>query len=410
MSKEMVGHINFKDLNLKFGYSCMPERLHYYTKEENDFRMEVREWCLRNVEPVVEKIDRERNKQLAVETLKKMDKYLSIIIPKEAGGQGKGVLYRTIFGEELSAFSYALASIFGASSCLFTGPIIEYGTPEQKKKYLSGIGNGTKIGAIGITEPTGGSDAIGGMRLKATREGDYFILNGEKCFITNGSVADYICLYAITNDQVKPHKGMTAFIFETDTPGFEVIKDYKHMGRRGMPNSYLRFNNCKVPVENVLHEVNSGLEILLFGLDGERTFTASQYVGLARSAYEVAFRYAHKREQFKKTLYSFEAISFKLSDMFIDIELNRIALAQIARMLDEGHNCRALVAAVKARLADATVRITQDAIQVVGGLGYSEEYPLERYYRDAKIGQISAGTVEIMKYLISRQTERMWGK
>jgi butyryl-CoA dehydrogenase len=277
--------------------------------------MEVREWCKINVEPVIERIDRNRDKQLAVETLKKMP-YLDIIVPKDAGGQGKGVLYRCIFGEELSAFSYAIASIFGASSCLFAGPIIEFGTPEQKEKYLSGIADGTKIGAIGITEPTGGSDAIGGMQLQAVKEGDYYILNGEKCFITNGSVADYICLYAITNDQVRKHQGISAFIFETDTPGFEVVKDYKHMGRRGMPNSNLRFNNCKVPVENLLHKENQGLEVLLFGLDGERTFTASQYLGLARSAFEVAYRYSHQRVQFKKPIFSFEGVSFKLSDMF----------------------------------------------------------------------------------------------
>jgi butyryl-CoA dehydrogenase len=293
---------------------------------------------------------------------------------------------------------------------LFAGPIIEFGTPEQKKKYLAGIADGSKIGAIGITEPTGGSDAIGGMRLRAKKEGDHYVLNGEKCFITNGSVADYICLYAITNDQVKPHQGMTAFIFETDTLGFEVLKDFNHMGRRGMPNSHLKFTNCKVPVENVLYKENSGLDVLLFGLDGERTFTASQYVGLARSAFEIAYRYAHQRIQFKEPLYSNQGISFKLSEMYMDIELNRIAVAQIARMLDEGYNVRASVAAVKTKIADATVRITQDAIQVVGGLGYSEEYPLERFYRDSKIGQISAGTSEIMRYIITREMIRMFGK
>jgi len=405
----MSGHINFEDLELKYGYSCMPNRLHYYSKEENDFRMEVRDWCEMHVAPDAEQIDRNRDKKLVVKILKKMP-YLDMIIPKEAGGQGKGVLYRTILGEELTAFSYALAGVFGASSCLFAGPIIEFGTSEQKKKYLSGIGDGTKIGAIGITEPTGGSDAIGGMRLKATREGNHYILNGQKCFITNGSVADYICLYAKTNDQVKAHQGITAFIFETDTPGFEVVKDYKHMGRRGMPNSLLSFTNCKVPLENMLHKENEGVDVLLFGLDGERTFTASQYLGLARSAFEVAYKYAHKREQFGKNIYSFEANSFKLADMYMETELNRIAVAQIARILDEGHYCRATVAAVKARLADATVKITQDAIQILGGLGYSEEYPLERYYRDAKIGQISAGTSEIMRYLITREMIRMWGK
>ena len=405
----MSGHIHFEDLELKFGYSCMPNRLHFYSKEENDFRMEVREWCEINVAPVAEQIDRNRDKELAVKTLKKMP-YLDMTIPKEAGGQGKAILYRTILGEELTAFSYALAGVYGASSCLFAGPVIEFGTSEQKKKYLSGIGDGSKLGAIAITEPTGGSDAIGGMRLRAIRDGDHYILNGEKCFITNGSVADYLCLYSITNDQVRQHKGMTAFIFETDTPGFEVVKDYKHMGRRGMPNSHLRFTNCRVPVENMLHKENEGLDVLLYGLDGERTFTASQYVGLARSAFEIAYRYAHKREQFGKTLYNFEAISFKLAEMYMDIEINRIAMVQIARMLDDGHYLRPTVAALKARIADATVRITQDAVQIVGGLGYSEEYPLERYYRDAKIGQISAGTSEIMRYLITREMIRMWGK
>ena len=176
----MVGHVNFEDLDFEYGYSCMSDRLHYYSKEENDFRMEVRKWCKDNIEPVATKIDRERNKALAVETLKKMKPYLPMVIPEEAGGLGKGVLYRTIFGEEITAYSYAIATIFGASSCLFAAPIIEYGTPEQKKKYLSGIADGTKIGAIGITEPTGGSDAIGGMNLKATREGDNYVLNGEK--------------------------------------------------------------------------------------------------------------------------------------------------------------------------------------------------------------------------------------
>ena len=405
----MEGHIKFEDLNLEFGYSCMPDRLHYFTKEENDFRMEVRNWCKDNVAPVIEKIDRERNKELAVETLKKMP-YLDIIIPKEAGGQGKELLYRCIFGEELSAFSYAIASIFGASSCLFAGPIIEFGTEEQKRKYLSGIADGTKIGAIGISEPTGGSDVIGGMRLKAQKDGDHYILNGQKCFITNGSVADYICLYAITNDQVKAHQGISAFIFETDTPGFEVVGDYKHMGRRGMPNSYLKFNDCRVPAENLLHRENEGLEVLIFGLDGERTFTASQYLGLARSAFEVAYKYSHLRQQFRKDIYSFEGISFKISEMFADIENYRMAMTQIARMIDDGHNCRAQVAAIKFRLADAVVRITQEAIQITGGIGYSEEYPLERFYRDAKITQISAGTVEILKYLISREMVRMWGK
>ena len=405
----MSEHIHFEDLELKFGYSCMPDRLHFYSKEENDFRMEVREWCEIHVAPDAEQIDRNRDINLAVKILKKMP-YLDMVIPKEAGGQDKGILYRTILGEELTAFSYALAGIFGASSCLFAGPVIEFGTSEQKKKYLSGIADGSKLGAIGITEPTGGSDAIGGMRLKAVREGDHYVLNGEKCFITNGSVADYICLYTKTNDQVKAHQGISAFIFETDTPGFEVIKEYKHMGRRGMPNSHLRFKDCKVPAANILHRENEGLDVLLFGLDGERTFTASQYLGLARSALEIAYKYAHKRIQFKKPLYSFEGISFKLSEMFIDIELNRMVIAQIARMLDDGHNCRASVAAVKTRIADATVKITQEAIQVVGGLGYSEEYPLERYYRDAKIGQISAGTSEIMRYIITREMVRMWGK
>ncbi|MBD3213937.1 MAG: acyl-CoA dehydrogenase [Candidatus Lokiarchaeota archaeon] len=405
----MEGQITFEDLELEFGFSCMPERLHYFSKEENEFRMEVRDWCKENVAPVVEKIDRERNKKLAVETLQKMP-YLDIIIPKEAGGLGKGILYRIIFGEELTAYSYALASIFGASSCLYAGPIIEYGTPEQKNKYLSGIADGTKLGAIGITEPTGGSDAVGGMRLSAKKKGENYVLNGEKCFITNGSFADYILLYGITNDQVKPHQGMTAFIFETDTPGFEVVKDYKHMGRRGMPNSYLKFNNCEVPAENVLYQENEGLEVLMFGLDGERTFTASQYLGLGRSAFEVAYKYANRREQFKKPLSRFEGISFKISEMFMSIELNRMAVTQIARMLDDEKYCRASVAAIKARLADDTVKITQEAIQVTGGIGYSEEYPLERYYRDAKVGQISAGTAEIMRYLISRELPRMWGE
>ncbi|MHA1377124.1 MAG: acyl-CoA dehydrogenase family protein [Candidatus Helarchaeota archaeon] len=415
----MEGKVNFEDLKVDYGESITPGSLFLYTEEENEFRLKMRKWAKDNILPVDAKIEREGNIDLdagfkiCLEIYKKMakDNLLSLAFPKEVGGGGKGYVFRTIFGEELAAINSAVVVTYGASANLFCAPIIHFGTEEQKKKYLVPVGiKGEKLGGIAITEPTAGSDAIGGMRTTAIKKGDKYIINGEKRYITNGSKADYLLLYALTNpDAPRKHQGISAFIFETDTPGFERIRDYELCGRKGSINSHLKFNNCEVPAENLVggpEMENKGLKIMMYGLDGERCFTCSQYLGIARSAFEVAMKYTNLRRQFEKFIREFEGISFRIANMYAKIEAGRLMMLRAARMLDAGLKATKEVAAAKFLCADYQMEVCLDAVQCCGGIGYTKDFPVERYFRDAKIGQISAGTTDILRFLCQRELFR----
>ncbi|MHA1230762.1 MAG: acyl-CoA dehydrogenase family protein [Candidatus Helarchaeota archaeon] len=417
MSKEDESpyYIRYEDLKHQYGESLFPGSLFLYTDEENEFRKELREFILNEIAPLVPQIEKEANFDLCLEAYRRLGKagYLSFSFPKSIGGQGKGYVYRTIFGEELAAVNSAVVVTYGASANLFAAPIIHFGTEEQKKQFLKPIMTGELLGAIAITEPTAGSDAIGGMRTTAIKKGDVYVINGEKRFITNGSRADYLLLYALTNpDAPKKHHGISAFIFPTDTPGFERVKDYELAGRRGSVNSHLRFHNCEIPVENLVggpEMENKGLKIMMYGLDGERCFTCSQYIGIARTAFEIATKYANLRVQFGKKLREFEGISFKISEMYAKLEAGRLLMLRAARMLDAGLNATKEVAAAKFTCAVNQMDIVLDAMQILGGIGYTKEFPLEQLLRDSKISQISAGTVEILKYLCQREIYRELG-
>ncbi len=408
MSKE--GHISFNDLNLNYGESMSPGSLFMFTEEENEFRMEIREFAKKEIAPLVERIDREDNVELSLSIIRKMGKkYLPLAFPKEIGGLGKGTVYRMIFGEELSAVHYPIAVIYGSSCNLYGVPIIHFGTQEQKEKFLKPIMDGSALGAIGITEPTAGSDAIGGIRTTAIRKGDKYIINGEKRFITNGSIAKYILLYCVTNPDVPRKKGISAIVFPTDTPGFEVVKDFELIGRKGSVNSHLRFHNCEVPVENLIGKENEGVKIMLYGLDAERVFTGSQYLGISRSAFEIATKYSALRKQFGREIRKFEGISFKIAEMYMKIEAGRLMLLRAARMIDQGFHATKEAGAAKCFVSDNAVQIVIDALQVLGGIGYTKEFPLERYFRDVKIAQIGAGTAEILRYLVQREIYKDMG-
>ncbi|TFG04271.1 MAG: acyl-CoA dehydrogenase [Promethearchaeota archaeon] len=401
--------ITYEDLNHEIGESMFPGSLYLYTKEENEFRMRLREFTKKEISPLVSEIEREANFELCLEAYRRLGKagYLTLSFPSSIGGQGKGYVYRTIFGEELAAVNSAVVVTYGASANLFSAPIIHFGTEDQKKKYLPGIMSGNKLGAIGITEPSAGSDAVGGMKMTAIKKGDKYILNGEKRYITNGSRADYILLYALTNPNApKKHQGISAFIVDTQTPGFEPVKDFELAGRRGSVNSYLRFKNCEVLAENLVggpEMENKGLRIMMSGLDGERCFTCSQYVGIARTAFEIATKYANLRIQFEKRLRDFEGVSFKIAEMYAKLEAGRLLMLRAARMLDDGLNATKEVAAAKFTCANNQVAIALEAMQILGGIGYTKEFPLEQLLRDSKISQISAGTVEILKFLCQRE-------
>ena len=405
MSRE--GHISFDDLNLQYGESMSPGSLFMFSEEENEFRMEIREFAKREIDPLVEQIDREDNIELTLNVVRKLGKkYFPLAFPKELGGYGKGTVYRMIFGEELSAVHYPTAVIYGTSCNLYGVPIIHFGTQEQQEKFLKPIMDGSSLGALGITEPTAGSDAIGGLHTTAVRKEDKYIINGEKRFITNGSIAKFILLYCVTNPNVHPRKGISAFVFPTDTPGFEVVKDFELIGRKGSVNSHLRFNNCEIPIENLIGKENEGVEIMLYGLDAERIFVGCQYLGISRSAFEVATKYSALRKQFKKKLREFEGISFKIAEMYMKIEAGRLMLLRAARMIDQGLSATKEAAGAKCFVSDNAVKIVTEALQVLGGIGYTKEFPLERYFRDVKIAQIGGGTAEILRYLIQREVYR----
>jgi len=408
MSKE--GHISFEDLNIQYGESMTPGSLSLFSEEEKKFRMEIREFAKKEIDPFVEQIDREHNVELTLDVVQKLGKkYFPLAFPKELGGFGKGTAYRMIFGEELSAVHYPTAVIYGTSCNLYGVPIINFGTPEQHEKFLKPIMDGTALGALGITEPTAGSDAIGGMRTTAVRKGDKYIINGEKRFITNGSIAKFILLYCVTNPNVHRRNGISAIVFPTETPGFEVTKDYELIGRKGCVNSHLKFDNCEIPVENLIGRENEGVEVMLYGLDAERIFVGSQYLGISRSAYEVATKYSSLRTQFKRKLREFEGISFKIAEMYMKIEAGRLMLLRGARMIDQGLKATKEAAAAKCFVSDNAVHIVTEALQVLGGIGYTKEFPLERYFRDVKIAQIGGGTAEILRYLIQREVYKDLG-
>ncbi|MHA1310672.1 MAG: acyl-CoA dehydrogenase family protein [Candidatus Helarchaeota archaeon] len=411
MSSDYINpdYIRYEDLDHVYGESMFPGSLFLYTKEENEFRTNLRNFIMDEIAPLVPEIEEKASFDLCLEAYHRLGKagYLTFSFPKSIGGQGKGYVYRTIFGEELAAVNSAIVVTYGASANLFAAPIIHFGTEEQKKKFLKPIMNGELLGAIGITEPSAGSDAVGGMKTTAIKKGDVYVINGEKRYITNGSRADYILLYALTDPNApRKHNGISAFIFPTDTPGFERVKDYELAGRRGSVNSQLRFHNCEVPAENLVggpEMENKGIKIMMYGLDGERCFTCSQYVGIARTAFEIATKFANIRVQFKKRLRDFEGISFKIAEMYAKLEAGRLLMLRAARMLDNGLNATKEVAAAKFTCATNQMEIVVEAMQILGGIGYTKEFPLEQLFRDSKISQISAGTVEILKFLCQRE-------
>lgn len=402
MPKE--GHISFEDLQVEFGYSATPSSLFMYTKEENQFRQKVRSFIHTKIAPLADEAEETGKVEPIRKAIRLMAEINKAYFPKEVGGEGYGVVYRTIRGEELTAVSYAVAMVGGTSVDLFSMPVVRHGTPEQKKKYLPSIMRGDKIGGICITEPGAGSDAVGGMKMTAKKEGQEYVLNGQKRFITNGSIADYLVLYALTDPKAPKGQSISAFVIETeDLKGFEILKDFELMGRRGVVNSWLAFEDCRIPAANLLGKENRGIEVMLDGLDGERIGGTSGYVGCARSAYEIALKYAGERMQFGKPLRAFEGISFKLAEMYARLEAMRLLMLRAARMVDAGLPASKEAAAAKFFAADNGWWIVDEALQILGGIGYTKEYPLERYMRDFRVGRIAAGSSEILRFLVQRE-------
>ncbi|MDD4979848.1 MAG: acyl-CoA dehydrogenase family protein [Candidatus Omnitrophica bacterium] len=324
-----------------------------------------------------------------------------LFIPAEYGGMANSVLNLCIATEELSRACGGIAVCYAASA-LGTFPIVLFGNDEQKKKYLPELAKGKKIAAFGITEPEAGSDASG-IKTTARKDGDHYILNGLKHFITNGGDADVYTVIAMT-DKTKGARGASAFIVEKGTPGFTFGKKEEKLGIRASSTRELIFTDCKIPKENLLSREGMGFIVTMKTFDMSRPGVAAQALGIAQGALDVAVKYAKERQQFGKTIASFQGIQWMLADMATEIEAARALVYSCAREIDGG--CKDVgkdSAMAKMYASDVAMKVTTDAVQILGGYGYMRDYPAEKYMRDAKITQIYEGTNQIQRNIIALQ-------
>lgn len=323
--------------------------------------------------------------------------------PEEYGGAGMDYLAYCIVVEELSRVDASVGVTISAHTSLAGWPLYKFGTEEQKQKYLRPMAEGKKIGAYGLTEPSSGSDA-GGMKTVAKEDGDHYIINGSKIFITNGGLADIYVVFALTDPNDR--RSTTAFIVESDFEGFSVGKKEDKMGIRSSPTTEIIFENCRVPKENILGEVGDGFKIAMKTLDGGRNGIAAQAVGIAQGALDAAVAYASERVQFGKPIIENQGVGFTLADMATATEASRLLTYQAAWLEGEGLPYGKASAMAKLMAGDTAMKVTTDAVQVFGGYGYTKDYPVERFMRDAKITQIYEGTQEIQRMVISRMLQK----
>jgi butyryl-CoA dehydrogenase len=359
----------------------------------------VREFALKEVAPTAaERDEQERFDRTIFDKMAELG-LTGIPWPEEVGGGGADFLSYVIAVEELSRVCASTGVTLSAHISLASWPIFTFGTDEQKERFLRPLAEGTKIGAYGLTEPGSGSDAAG-MKTTAVRDGDEYVLNGSKIFITNGGEAEIYVVFAVT-DPTKKHHGITAFIVEKGTPGFSFGKKEKKLGIRSSPTLEILFDNCRIPVENRLGEEGEGFKIAMKTLDGGRNGIAAQAVGIAQGALDAALAYAKERVQFGQPIAKLQAIQFKLADMATKIEAARLLTYQAAWLESQGLPYGKASAMAKMFAADVAMEVTTEAVQVFGGYGYTREYPVERMMRDAKITQIYEGTNEIQRVVIA---------
>jgi len=337
---------------------------------------------------------------------------LGITAPIEMGGSGQDEFTQALVSEIVSKWNPAVGLSLGAHDNLCLNNLLRNGSDAQKAKYVPGLCSGEIIGALGLTEPGAGSDALGAMATTATRDGDEYVLNGSKLFITNGPIADLVLVYAKT-DKSKGAKGISAFLVETTTPGFKVAQKLDKMGFRGSPTGELLFTDCRIPAENIIGEENTGVSIVMSGLDLERAMVASMCVGMAERALELALEYAQLREQFGKPIARFQMIQSRLAEIYVDVEAARSmsyrALAACVGLPKGGGGrgeIHKLTAASVHYAAEAFNRAVTSANHIHGGSGYMQDTEINRLYRANKLLEIGAGTSEVRKIIISQELLR----
>ena len=369
------------------------------TKEQQMLRKMYRDFVANEVEPIAAEIDEEE--RFPSETIPKMAKLgmMGIPFPKKYGGAGGSNLDYAMCIEELAKACTTTSVIVAAHTSLCCYPIYKFGTEEQKMKYLPDLLSGKKVGAFGLTEPEAGSDAAG-QQTEAVLEGDHYVLNGTKCFITNATEADTFVVFAMTDPHLGNH-GISAFIVEKGFPGFSIGKHEKKMGIRGSATSDLIFEDCIVPKENLLGVEGKGFSIAMATLDGGRIGIAAQSLGIAEGALQEAINYTKGRVQFGKPISKFQNTQFTLADMELGCEAGRLLTYQAAVAKGEGKRYTKLAAMAKLFTSEHAMKTTTKVVQLFGGYGYTKDYPVERMMRDAKITEIYEGTSEVQRIVIS---------
>ena len=369
------------------------------SKEHEMARTLFRDFAQAEVKPLAQEVD--ETEHFPWDTVRKMQKlgFMGIPMPKEYGGQGCDSLTYAMCVEELSKVCGTTGVIVSAHTSLCCEPIRKWGTPEQKAKYLTPLASGEKIGAFGLTEPGAGTDASG-QQTKAVLDGDHYVLNGSKIFITNGGAADTYVVFAMTDKSLGNH-GISAFIVEKDFPGFSIGTKEKKMGIRGSSTTELIFQDCIVPKENLLGKEGQGFVIAMTTLDGGRIGIASQALGLAQGALDNTIAYVKERKQFGRALAKFQNTQFQLADMQTKVEAARLLVYKAARAKDTQKKYSLEAAMAKLYAAEVAMEVTTKAVQLHGGYGYTREYDVERMMRDAKITEIYEGTSEVQRMVIS---------
>ncbi|MCP8617404.1 acyl-CoA dehydrogenase [Salirhabdus salicampi] len=367
-----------------------------FTEEQEMMRRMVRNFARQEVAPTVDQMEKEN--RFPREIVRKMGELglMGIPIPEKYGGAGMDFTSYIIAIHELSKISATIGVILSVHTSVGTNPILYFGTETQKKKYVQKLATGEYLGAFALTEPAAGSDAAG-LKMKVTKRNDYYVLNGTKLFITNGGEADTYIVFA------RAENGITAFIVEKGTKGLEIGKQERKMGLHGSNTVQLSFDQCEVHESQRLGEEGEGFKIALANLNAGRIGIAAQALGIAEASLEHATQYAKEREQFGKPIANQQGISFKLADMATEVEAAKLLTYQAAYLHSNGKPCGKEASMVKMFSSNTAMRAAIEAVQTYGGFGYTEDYPVERFFRDAKVTQIYEGTNEIQHVVISKE-------
>jgi len=369
-------------------------------EEQESFRVAVRAFAEKELAPRVEEL--ERTETFPQDLFRQLGRlgYLGVGIPEEYGGSGGDMVMRCVLIEEIARVNCGFAAALLAHVGLATIPLIRFGTEEQKHRYLGPALRGEKLGSFGLSEPNSGSDAAS-IRTTARRDGDHYVINGSKMFITNGNIADY-CMVAAYTDPSRRGDGISMFIVDTDTPGFSVSRKLRKAGHHTSETAALAFEDMRVPASALLGGSEGGFKQVTGTLEGGRITHAARSVGVSQAALEAALAYAKEREQFGQPIAKFQAIRFKLARMAMEVETARTAMWRAAWLFDQGR-CMREAAMAKLFASEVAQRVTWEAVQIFGGYGYITEFPVERYWRDARLMTITEGTTEIQLVVIARE-------